>query len=127
MQSPVNIWCPLRWGKFLSWSLYPNAKVSMDGRFEPVFPASVRTDHLRFWTGARDVSAASAYDTTHILVPADDRATLAAVDASPWERIYEDPVAVLYSRTPAAPAAARSNDSMFVGDLLGDLNRFAPR
>lgn len=125
--SPVNIWCPLTWGEFLSWSLYPNARVSMDGRFETVYPASVRRDHLRFWTGARDVSVAGEYDTTHILVPVDDRATLAAVDASPWVRIYQDPIAVVYSRTPSGPTSARGNDSTFVGDVLGDLSRFAPR
>jgi hypothetical protein len=126
-QSPVNLWCPLRWGEFLSWSLYPNVRVSMDGRFEKAFPPQVRRGHLRFWTGVRNVSIASEYGTTHILVPADDRATLAAVDASPWMRIYEDPIAVLYSRTPAVPAAARGNDSTFVGDIVGDLSRFAPR
>jgi hypothetical protein len=99
----------------------------MDRRVETVFPASVRADHLRFWTGARDVSVASQYPTTHILVPANDRATLNALDASPWERIYQDPIAVIYAQTPADPAAARGNGSTFVGDFLGDLSRFAPR
>jgi hypothetical protein len=100
----------------------------MDGRFETVFPASVRADHLRFWTGVRDVSVASEYDTTHILVPAEDAATLAAVDASPWVRVYQDPIAVLYARTALATApAARSNDTIFVGDVVGDLSRFALR
>ncbi|MDA1235741.1 MAG: hypothetical protein O3A53_13190 [Acidobacteria bacterium] len=128
MQGPVNLWCPLHWGKFISWSLYPNVRVSMDGRFETVFPAPVRADHLRFWTGARDVSVASDYDTTHILVPADDVATLAAVDASSWVRIYQDPIAVLYARTALATApAARDNSSTFVGDVVGDLSRFAHR
>jgi hypothetical protein len=127
MQAPVNLWCPLHWGEFISWSLYPQVRVSMDGRFETVFPAPVRADHLRFWTGTRDVSAAGEYDTTHILVPAGDAATLAAVDASAWVRIYEDPIAVLYGRTATLPAAARGNVSAFVGDVVGDLSRFAPR
>jgi hypothetical protein len=127
MQQPVNLWCPLHWGEFISWSLYPKVRVSMDGRFETVFPAPVRANHVRFWTGARDISAASEYDTTHILAPAGDAATLAALDASPWVRIYQDPIAVLYSRTGAVPAAARGNDSASVGDVLGDLSRFATR
>src|SRR5690606_17444135 len=66
MQSPVNVWCPLPWGGFLSSMLHANVRVSMDGRFETVYPDSVRADHLRFWTGPRDVSAASEYATTHI-------------------------------------------------------------
>ena len=128
MQGPVNLWCPLHWGEFIAWSRYPSVRVSMDGRFETVFPASVRADHLRFWTGVRDVSVASEYDTTHILVPAEDAATLAAVDASPWVRVYQDPIAVLYARTALATApAARSNDTIFVGDVVGDLSRFALR
>ena len=128
MQQPINLWCPLHWGEFISWSLYPNVRVSMDGRFETLFPASVRANHLRFWTGPRDISAARDYDTTHILVPAGDAATLAAVDASPWVRIYQDPISVLYARTALKTGPpSRGNDSVFVGDLIGDLSRFAPR
>jgi hypothetical protein len=127
MPPPVNVWCPLPWGGFLSWSLYPEVRVSMDGRFETVFPAPVRAAHNRFWSGPREVSAAGEYDTTHILVPAGDAATLAALDASAWKRIYQDSAAVIYGREAAVPAAARGNEDAFVGDLLGDLIRFAPR
>jgi hypothetical protein len=72
------------------------------------------------------MSVVYKYDTTHILVPASDAATLAALDASAWVRSYEDPIAILYSRSaPTVLPTARANDIAFVDDLIGDLSRFA--
>lgn len=33
-----NIAVPFRWGSYVSWRLYPRMRVSMDGRYETVFP-----------------------------------------------------------------------------------------
>lgn len=35
-----NLATPFSWGSYLSWRLYPNIKVSMDGRYETVYPES---------------------------------------------------------------------------------------
>ena len=125
-QEGVRLWCPVRWGEFLTWRLYPKVLVSIDGRYGTLYPGSIRDDHLLFWGLTHDMSVVDKYDTTHILVPASDAATLAALDALPWVRSYEDPIAVLYTRsTPTVLPAARANDTVFVDDLIGDLSRFA--
>ncbi len=125
-QETVRLWCPVSWGEFLTWRLYPKVLVSIDGRYGTLYPGSIRDDHLRFWGPSHDVSVADKYDTTQILVPASDAATLAALDVSAWVRSYEDPIAVLYSRTaPTVLPAARANDTAFVDELIGDLSRFA--
>ncbi len=35
-----NLATPFAWGSYLAWRLYPNIKVSMDGRYETVYPES---------------------------------------------------------------------------------------
>lgn len=121
----VHLWAPMAWGEYLSWRLFPNTLVSIDGRNGSIYPGSVRDDYARFWGPARDLAAADKYDTTHILVPATNAAMIDALDQSKWQRAYEDPIAVLYSRdAPLTMPAARANDTTFVDDLIGDLGRF---
>jgi len=35
-----NVATPFAWGSYVSWRLYPNIKISMDGRYEAVYPES---------------------------------------------------------------------------------------
>ncbi|MDB9822139.1 hypothetical protein OAC89_00385 [Deltaproteobacteria bacterium] len=42
-----NILLPFEWGEYVIWKLYPDSKVSIDGRFRTVYPESVLDDHLR--------------------------------------------------------------------------------
>ena len=35
-----NLATPFAWGSYLSWRLYPNIKISMDGRYETAYPES---------------------------------------------------------------------------------------
>lgn len=35
-----NVATPFAWGSYVSWRLFPNAKISMDGRYETTFPES---------------------------------------------------------------------------------------
>jgi hypothetical protein len=35
-----NLAAPFAWGSYLSWRLYPNIKISMDGRYETTYPES---------------------------------------------------------------------------------------
>ena len=35
-----NAATPFAWGSYVSWRLYPNVKISMDGRYEAAFPES---------------------------------------------------------------------------------------
>jgi hypothetical protein len=35
-----NLATPFAWGSYLAWRLYPNIKISMDGRYETAYPES---------------------------------------------------------------------------------------
>jgi hypothetical protein len=52
-----NLATPFAWGSYLTWRLYPNIKVSMDGRYETTYPESTFAlnnaffDHQGDWLG----------------------------------------------------------------------------
>ncbi len=52
-----NLATPFAWGSYLSWRLYPNIKISMDGRYETTYPESTFAlnndffDHQGDWFG----------------------------------------------------------------------------
>jgi hypothetical protein len=52
-----NLATPFAWGSYLSWRLYPNIKISMDGRYETAYPESTFAlnndffDHRGDWFG----------------------------------------------------------------------------
>jgi len=41
-----NILLPFEWGEYVIWKLYPNCKVSIDGRFRTVYPQEVIEAHF---------------------------------------------------------------------------------
>jgi hypothetical protein len=44
-----NLATPFHWGSYAAWRLYPNIKVSMDGRYETTFPESTFQLNARFF------------------------------------------------------------------------------
>jgi len=43
-----NVYTPLWWGAYLTWELYPNILVSMDGRNDTLFPVEMVGENLVF-------------------------------------------------------------------------------
>lgn len=41
-----NILLPFDWGEYAIWKLYPDCRVSIDGRFRTVYPEKILTDHF---------------------------------------------------------------------------------
>jgi hypothetical protein len=41
-----NIMLPFEWGEYAIWKLYPDCKVSIDGRFRTVYPQQIIDDHF---------------------------------------------------------------------------------
>ena len=41
-----NILLPFEWGEYAIWKLYPDCKVSIDGRFRTVYPQEIIDDHF---------------------------------------------------------------------------------
>lgn len=88
------------WGEYILWRFYPHLKVSMDGRFETVYPQEVVEDHLKFRSGQpgwRDFL--TKYEPDLILIKS--RGPLADLlrQEPHWQIIYEDAGSVLWHRT----------------------------
>jgi hypothetical protein len=47
-----NLATPFHWGSYCAWRLYPNIKISMDGRYEAAFPESTFQLNARFFDKA---------------------------------------------------------------------------
>lgn len=123
-----NLWVPFAWGEFLYWTLYPNCRISIDGRYETIYPQSVFEAYYDFYHPPYQIQRATEYATTHILVPANQPELLQKLlQTSQWKIFYQDAMAVLLVRTrdflkQAQPYSAASIE---MDQFRGNLNRFS--
>jgi hypothetical protein len=121
-----NLWAPFAWGEFMYWVLYPQCRISIDGRYETLYSPSIFDDYYRFYHPPFALEAAERYPTTHILVEADQPELLHKLRRSRrWHEIYRDPQAVLFSRH-AEPLEVQTGSihSIPLDHYRGELNRF---
>ena len=91
---------PYNWGGYLSWRLYPEYPVYIDGRTD-VYDAAFFTEYLRLaaglpgWTRILD-----GHGVRLMLVEAGSPLSGMAQQESGWHRIYADEVAEVYERRP---------------------------
>ena len=67
-----NLYTPLWWGSYVTWHLYPDVLVSMDGRNISLFPDRMVVESLEFYTASAnrvDLDAPFRHDTDYLLVP----------------------------------------------------------
>jgi hypothetical protein len=98
-----NLLVPFDWGEYAIWKLYPNNKVSIDGRFDTVYPIDVINDHF---AGAGREEAwhdlINKYPTDIILAernPFSQR--MISESSDKWVYIYSDNVSVIFLRNSA--------------------------
>lgn len=121
-----NLWAPFAWGEYLYWALYPGVLVSIDGRYETIYPEQVYRDTRAFYTPPYNLRNADKYETTHILVPATEAGLLKRMDMRPdWHLIYRDSMSALYARKPVlrAPKTYPEN-SAFLDEYPAEDDRF---
>jgi hypothetical protein len=69
-----NLASPFGWGSYLTWRLYPNIKVSMDGRYETTYPESTFNLNAAFFDHAGDWFAmCGAYKVDFVILDLRDR------------------------------------------------------
>lgn len=103
------------WGEYAIWHLSPGMRVSLDGRRETVYSASMQNRHIRFFfdvPGASDLPREIGADYVWIpaWLPAARR-----LKTSEWSVLFEGPTSVIFARpglrpnrlTAAVPAPAR--------------------
>jgi hypothetical protein len=100
-----RVWCPLWWGSYLTWELYPAALVSMDGRNVTLFSGEQVAANLSFYIDEQpDLDAPLRGGADFLLVPTDTPALPRLRDDSRWAVQYEDGDAVLLVRADEAHA-----------------------
>ena len=88
-------------GGYCIWELYPQVKVSLDGRYEVAYQAGVFEDHVTLFearSGWREVLA--KYSADMLLVPVGCPLSAALAGNAQWGRVYADPGYELYAPRP---------------------------
>jgi hypothetical protein len=98
-----RIYNPLWWGSYLTWELYPDVHVSMDGRNVTLFPPALVAENLAFYL-AEDAPAAAPLDrgAELLLVPTDAPVLAQLRRDDRWALLADDGQAAVFVRADAA-------------------------
>lgn len=106
-----NLYLPLWWGSFVTWEMYPDIRVSMDGRNISLFPAEMVAENLRLYSNdvtRDDLKAPGRYDSDFLLVPA-HRPVLEMVRGDrEWREVFRDSQSSIFVRNGPAHEGVRS-------------------
>jgi hypothetical protein len=94
-----NILVYFDWGEYLMWTLYPQCRVALDGRFETVYPEKVTREYFDF-IFARDNWRQFLNNYPPDLILLDSRSQICArLKGEPdWLPVYTDPGCALFRR-----------------------------
>jgi len=92
-----NILLPFEWGEYVIWKLYPDNRVSIDGRFRTVYPESVLDDHLRkLADGSHFKTVLDKYETDIILARRSPHFIEMIESPKKWIYIYSDQTSLIF-------------------------------
>jgi hypothetical protein len=87
------------WGEYALYHLYPDYRVSVDGRYETVYPNQVVETNWNFtWGVDGSERLLELYPADFALYPQSSGAAQWLSSAPGWQPIYLDALAVLYRR-----------------------------
>jgi len=84
-----NIYCEFDWGEYIIWYMYPGMKVSIDGRYDTVYPIEFIKE---VFEGRDEIPQGSDF----ILIYTYNPLLKKLENSSKWNKIYSDNVAVLF-------------------------------
>jgi hypothetical protein len=86
------------WGEYLIWELYPQCRVTLDGRYETVYPREVLEDYAKFYY-ARPQWRQFLQDYPPDMILLDKRMAVAGlIGKDPhWREVYADAGCVLFT------------------------------
>lgn len=97
---PARLITPFSWGEYVFWELYPNFKVSLDGRLEAVYPMEVFHQHRSLYLTHRIAwPKADAYRESGpplFLLTETRRQLSESHPEKTWRLCYQDPVYSVY-------------------------------
>lgn len=92
-----NLAVPFNWGQYCIFHLHPSMKVSMDGRYDTVYPLEVFEDFvLKAYQGKNWKSILRRYGTDYVLVPKDYPLHRDITDTESAETLYSGEVASVF-------------------------------
>lgn len=121
-----NLWVPFSWGEFMYWVLFPQCRISIDGRYETLYTEQIFNDYYRFYHPPYQLNVAERYPTTHILVETSRPELVEKMGHNKeWHEVYRDNQAVLFARHPE-PLETGKNPTidLTLDHYRGDLKRF---
>ncbi|MCK4821927.1 hypothetical protein KA005_39550, partial [bacterium] len=92
-----NVLLPFEWGEYVIWKLYPDCKVSIDGRFRTVYPEEVLDDHLAgLYDESRFMEVLIKYPTDIILARRNPLFQRLIATHKEWIYAYSDPISIIF-------------------------------
>lgn len=95
-----NLQLPFEWGEYAIWHLYPNCRVSIDGRFRTTYPETVIQDHFQARANPGLTLTLAEKYAADIILTKQKAAMQAVINRydSDWLYVYSDPVAIIFLR-----------------------------
>ena len=94
-----NILIPFEWGEYAIWKLYPDCKVSIDGRFRTVYPQEILKDHFEAaGDEARLKDLLDKYPADIILGRQNPLYQRLISTQNRWIYVYSDPTSIVFLR-----------------------------
>jgi len=92
-----NLLVPFNWGSYALWKLYPQCKVSIDGRYEETYPDSVYKEVTDFAFYNKDWDKVlKKYHNDIILMPLDSETYKELKKLKEWKVIYQDKCSTVF-------------------------------
>ncbi|MCF8719159.1 hypothetical protein [Nitrospina gracilis] len=101
-----NTAVPFDWGEYWIWK-FPQAKVSIDGRFRTAYPQSVIDLNAAFATGRPEGKRLLTDFPTEFVLTGRHEAAHQAMESQPgWVKIYQDPISKIFVKETEPPSPA---------------------
>ena len=94
-----NLAVPFDWGEYFIWKLYPEVRVSIDGRYTTAYPMEVIQDHWNWMEGKKGWRRLIERYPTDIAITNRKHPVTALLRKDPeWVYVYSDPIAFVFVR-----------------------------
>ncbi|MFQ5888118.1 MAG: hypothetical protein ACE5HY_05425 [Candidatus Hydrothermarchaeales archaeon] len=94
-----NLVVPFDWGEYFIWKLYPEVRVSIDGRYTTAYPMEVIQDHWNWMKGKKGWRRLIERYPTDIAITNRKHPVTSLLRKDPeWMYIYSDPIAFIFVR-----------------------------
>jgi hypothetical protein len=92
-----NIFNPFGWGEYLIWHLYPDVRVSIDGRYDTVYPMSlIKKQFTPLISKDKKEISVPFEEKTDLILLEKGKLLRKKLDLKVWKLVYEDKTASVF-------------------------------